>query len=130
MGKYIVREGEVFGAAGQYKAGDVVELSDAEYVGLEKTLAPIQNYNMSADDGDTSGAKAEKVLVTNPATPAEKASEDAPKADDDDMAKYAKKAGVDAVADTAFLSDAALTEKGLGKRAIKALREKYPYAGE
>lgn len=139
MGKYIVREGEVFGAAGQYKSGDVVELTDAEYKGLESTLAPIPSY-MSADDGDTSGAEKpqvskEKVLFTNPA-PLEDEGEEtvadtAPKSDDGDkMAEYAKKAGVDAAADTAFLSDAVLTEKGLGKRAIKALRGKYPYAGE
>lgn len=43
--KYVVRPGFTHGFREQYKPGDVVELSDEEYVGLEDKLVLVTNAN-------------------------------------------------------------------------------------
>jgi len=49
--KYRVKEGKVFGAEDQFKPGDIVELTDAEYFGMEDKLEPDKGkFIIGADD--------------------------------------------------------------------------------
>lgn len=144
MPKYVVRPGNRFGAENQYGPGDVVELTEREYRGLEDKLVPVLAASPAPAENPSEPATPAKATtappVEEPETDAENAEEVVEEASElpAGVRLVAEHVGLESVEDLALLSDDELKleiakiPNTSAKRANKLLalvREHFPYEG-